>query len=341
MSHIEVVERKFEPNGSVDYDVAIDGIALPELLDERTKESTDKRLKTIIKPFDNLFPAWSFDLDRDGDVRFVWKVLSMENAPVPILMSEDDTDFSSIVIVAEVEKTKDYVYWNRIGYVNHDKESFNEEKRSGILFTETYSDDDWEKYGDNIALEELDSEKWCKWISENWEEELYRRRMNYTLPYYRAEGSITWFLETDWEFERSEYEAMLDKYLLLQRIKKAEKYLSDIDKKIGGVECANLLSKILPDGKRILENHYTDYGELLLHVFVCEAINEPFIELVTSKTANELELKLYKDAIRIMLLRGEEDVLNALYVSVYERLCDEKDAFEKNGINIDMLIPEN
>ena len=76
-------------------------------------------------------------------------------------------------------------------------------------------------------------------------------------------------------------------------------------------------------------------------MFVCEAINEPFIKLVTSKAANELELKLYEDAIRIMLLRGEEDVLNALYVSVYERLCDEKEAFENNGINIDTLIPEH
>ena len=40
-----------------------------------------------------------------------------------------------------------------MGYVIHDNEEFEEEKRSGILCLEAYSDEDWEKYGDNIALE--------------------------------------------------------------------------------------------------------------------------------------------------------------------------------------------
>ena len=341
MNHIEVFERKFEPSGAIDYDVAIDGMPLPELLDRNTENTIDERLSSFIKPFMTLFPAWSFDLDWEGDIRFVWDVLNMEKAPVPILMCEDDADFSCIVVVVDVEKTKDYVYWNRIGYVNHDNESFEDEKLHGILFTEAYSDEDWEKYGDNIALEDVDSDNWCQWISDNWEEELYRRRMNYTLPYYRKEGSITWFMETDWEFARSEYEEMLDKYHVLQRIKRAEDYLKeDTGKKISGSDCAKVLSEILPNGKRILDNHYKEYNELLLHVFVCEAINEPFIKLIRSGTSSDLEIEIYKDAIKIMLLRGSEDVLNALYVSVYERLLDEKDAFESRGINIDLLIPE-
>ncbi len=66
------------------------------------------------------------------------------------------------------------------------------------LCTEAYTDEDWEKYGDNIALEKVDSEYWLQWVSDNWAEELYRRRMNYTLPYYKSEGSITWFADTDW-----------------------------------------------------------------------------------------------------------------------------------------------
>ena len=37
---------------------------------------------------------------------------------LPIYMCPDDLDFSCIVLVVEVEKTKDYVYWNRVGYVN-------------------------------------------------------------------------------------------------------------------------------------------------------------------------------------------------------------------------------
>ena len=132
MNHIEVIERKFEPSGAIDYDVAIDGMPLPELLDRNTENTIDERLSSFIKPFMTLFPAWSFDLDWEGDIRFVWDVLNMEKAPVPILMCEDDADFSCIVVVVDVEKTKDYVYWNRIGYVNHDNESFEDEKLHGM-----------------------------------------------------------------------------------------------------------------------------------------------------------------------------------------------------------------
>ena len=38
-----------------------------------------------------------------------------------------------MVIVVEVNKTKDFVYWNRIGYVLQEKEDFEQEKRSGII----------------------------------------------------------------------------------------------------------------------------------------------------------------------------------------------------------------
>lgn len=58
-----------------------------------------------------------------GDVRFMWKVISMDSAVLPLLLCEEDLDFSCIVIVGEVEKTKDFVCWNRIGYVLHDNEN--------------------------------------------------------------------------------------------------------------------------------------------------------------------------------------------------------------------------
>ncbi len=106
-------------------------------------------------------------------------------------------------------------------------------------------------------------------------------------------------------------------------------------------ECAKVLSEILPNGKQMLDDHYKDYDEMLIHVFVSEVIDEPFIDLIQDKTSNDCETELYKNAIKIMLLHGDEYILNALYVSVYERLCDEKEAFEIRGINIDLLIPEN
>lgn len=37
--------------------------------------------------------------------------------------------------------------------------------QSGILCLEAYTDEDWEKYGDNIALEEYGSSEYWKWVA--------------------------------------------------------------------------------------------------------------------------------------------------------------------------------
>lgn len=339
MNHIDVIERKNKQGSLIDFDVAVDGKALPKLLDFLTNNSPDEKLNSFLKPFSDLMPAWSYDIDFEGDIRFVWNVLNMDKAPVPLFLCEEDADFSCIVIVVDVEKTEDFVYWNRIGYVNHDNENLDDEIRRGILYTETYTDEDWEKYGDNIALEEIGSDKWHKWIGENWSEELFRRRINYTLPYYKAEGNVTWFLETDWEFDRLEYDSMLKKYLTMQRLKRADYYLNTSKDKMTPTVFAKVAASFLPDGEKILEEHYKDYGEVLLHVLASEAITEPFIDLVKDKRSSDHELDLYLKALKLMLQNGDEDVLNALNVTVYERLCDEKEAFLKRGINIAALIP--
>jgi hypothetical protein len=340
MNHIDISVKRYDTTEYVEYEPAIDGCALSEWLDKHTADTNDERIKSFIRPFTTLLPAWSFALDWYGDILFTWKLLRMDEAPVPVLMCEGDADYSCIVIVAEVEKTEDYVYWNRIGYVNHDNESFDEEKRMGILCTEAYSDEDWQKYGDNIALEEVDSDGWCQWISEHWTEELFRRRMNYTLPYYRTEGSITWFADTEWVFDRREYESMLKRYEILQRRNLAEYQMDTTTKKKSKEECAEIISQFLPGGTKLLDQHYNDYGEMLIHIFASEAISEPLIELISNPNSSEEELELYTDAIRFMLLHGDENVLNALYVTVYERLCDENEAFKKRGINLEQLIPD-
>lgn len=53
-----------------------------------------------------------------GDVKYICHLIDLENAVLPIYVCPDDLNFSCIVLVVEVEKTKDYVYWNRVGYVN-------------------------------------------------------------------------------------------------------------------------------------------------------------------------------------------------------------------------------
>ena len=116
-------------------------------------------------------------------------------------------DFSCIVIVAETEKTDEYVYWKRIGTVSHSNESLKEAKEHGIVFADSYSDDDWIKYRD-AAFMRVDSYEWREWTSAHWSEELFRRRINYTFPYYQDDRNIDWLYECNWCFDRKKYDAL-------------------------------------------------------------------------------------------------------------------------------------
>ncbi len=167
-----------------------------------------------LTPVDDLAITWTNDFDFDGDARFMRYVLEQNHAITPILSCPDDLDFSCIVIVADVMKFDDKVVWKRIGSVDRSGESFEEEKNCGILFLEAYTQEDWELYGNNIALATIDSNEWGKWISENWSEELFRRRINYTYPYYQNQSNIKWFAECNFEFDRNEYDALVKKCYL-------------------------------------------------------------------------------------------------------------------------------
>lgn len=330
MNHIDVAEIKTQYGYYENY-WTIDGVALPNLLDLKIKDIEDDFVKSDIKSFLDLCPAWNLDLEWRGDVRFVWKLIEMDHVPLPLLLCPDDRDFSCIVIVVEIEKNKDFIYWNRIGYVLHEKEDFDEEKRSGILDIDKYSDDDWEKYGDNIALATVDSEEWMKWISEYWDEELYRRRMNYTLPYYQKEKNIKWIAQTDWMFESCEYERMVDKFKTIQIMKYLDRLKEITSEKIDIHKCAGILSDTLPNGEKVLENHIKDYGEILLHLLASELITEPLIELLKYNDKNAEVIELYCKMIELMWTNGDDSVVNVVDVTILERLSDEQEMWKRFG----------
>lgn len=158
---------------------------------------------------DDLEICWTNNYDFEGDARFMKYILEQKQAITPILSCPEDFDFSCIVIVADVVKKDNKVMWKRIGMVNHSDESFEKEKCCGILFTEAYTDEDWDRFGDNIAMAEVDSPEWIEWISNNWSEELYRRRVNYTYPYYQNDKHIDWFADCCFEFDETEYNKII------------------------------------------------------------------------------------------------------------------------------------
>ena len=185
----------------------IDDIPLHEYLIKWYQENGWGEIPQPIAPVDDLAVTWNAPFDHDGDARFMRFLLEKDNVNLPLLSCPDDLDFSCLVIIAEVEKTEDHVYWKRIGKINHSIEIFDEEKAHGIAFVDAYTDDDWAKYNDP-DLHAVDSDKWGEWISANWSEELYRRRINYTYPCYQNERNIDWIYECNWCFDRKEYEAI-------------------------------------------------------------------------------------------------------------------------------------
>lgn len=186
----------------------IDGIPLHEYMKKWYLENGWGEIPQPISPVDDLAFTWNTKYNYKGDARFMEYLLKQDKVNLPPLLCPDDCDFSCVVIVAEVEKTDSHVYWKRIGKVNHSIELFEEEKQHGIAFVDAYTDDDWKEYNDP-ELHVVDSAKWREWISANWSEELYRRRINYTYSCYQDNRNIDWIYECNWCFNRKEYEALV------------------------------------------------------------------------------------------------------------------------------------
>ena len=315
--------------------------------------------------FTDLTLAWRIPLEWSGDVRFVWRLLCEDRTILPLYLCPDDLDFSCIVIVVEVEKTEDFVYWKRVGYVTHTGEDFQKEKESGILDVDVYTNEDWERFGDNIALENADSPEWYRWINENWNEELYRRRMNYTLPYYRDGGGVCWVQTVDYTFERNGYVAELQHFRDIQLEMEIARVFQMSDKVfMDKNQCADMLAALSPDGYEVRNGHLLDYGEVLLHVFSSEQITEPLINylrlVVEQRTIKSLQnqpeqdverkIKIYSKAIELMWAKGTAEVVNVVDVSILERLSDDGKLWQEFGTYLSedfktyinqVLIPQN
>lgn len=179
------------PSGYKNEIFFIDGRPLYEYINEWLKDKDE--LTKSVSPTDALAISWTNEYDFEGDAQFMRFVLDQDRAVTPILICPEDMDFSCIVIVADVVKKDDKVIWKRIGKVDHSAESFDEEKNSGVL----------------NGLD-VDSPKWREWVSENWTDELFCRRKNYTFPYYQNEKNIEWFSDCEFVFDRKEYDELVD-----------------------------------------------------------------------------------------------------------------------------------
>lgn len=206
------VQKINTPYGYQEDYIVIDGIPIVRYLSQWVREGKCSQLESFGE-LEGLYPAWGSHLLWKAESRFIWELIETEETVhAPVLLCEDDLDLSCIVIVARIRKDREFVYWEKFGLMDHSQMDFEKEKQSGILCLEAYSDEDWALYGDDIALERVGSEKWKRWISENWEEEQLRRLRNYIGPYMQKENHIIWIASPDFVFARAEYEACVAYY---------------------------------------------------------------------------------------------------------------------------------
>lgn len=150
-----------------EYYWVVDGKPIVEYIDEFIKENEEQDLSGS-GSFLGLLPAWEGKLIWEWENDFIWELIENEtDMNIPILVCEDDCDLSCIVIAASIRKTRDYIYVDRLVYLNRENWDSEKEQKSGILCLEAYTNQDWEKYGDNIAAEKYGSEEYWDWVSRN------------------------------------------------------------------------------------------------------------------------------------------------------------------------------
>lgn len=250
---------------------SIDGKSLPEYLQSWAADFPDNKMVMAMAPFSDLYPAWAKDLECEGDVRFVWETIELDKAVLPLLLCPDDTDFSCIAVMAQVEKTEDFVYWHRVGVVLHDRER----------------------------------------------------------PFYQTEGNVFWMKETDWVFDRGEYEDMVQEYWEIETEREMRHFQPR--EKFTIKTCAEMISRLTRKGWRALEEHLRDYDEILLHLFAGEYISEPLLDMLGKKYPSRRSMEIYCRAIEIMWQYGDEAVVNVVDVTILERLSDEDALWQRFG----------
>lgn len=170
-----MVKTHFVPS---EYEIPvffIDGIPLYEYFQKWNV--TD--IAPSLDPVDLFDIAWINHYDFVADARFMKYILEQEKAITPILSCPDDFDFSCTVIVVEVTKTEGHVHWGRIGVVDHADEPLEQDCVNQDV--------------------------------EDWNEELYRIRLEYTYPFYQDENNIIWLADCNFTFDRKEYDALVER----------------------------------------------------------------------------------------------------------------------------------
>ena len=109
-------------------------------------------------------------------------------------------------------------------------------------------------------------------------------------------------------------------------------------------DCIKRIIEVFPEYYELYLSHMSEYGEVLLHIFIAETINEPLVQLLKCHS----DAKKYCEIVESMWKNGDDTVRNVLDVTILERLSDDKVIWQefgkvisldfKNYINNEVLV---
>lgn len=92
-------------------------------------------------------------------------------------------------------------------------------------------------------------------------------------------------------------------------------------------DCIKRIIEVFPEYHELYLSHISDYGEVLLHVFIAETINEPLVWLLKKR----LDAKFYCEIVESMWKNGDDTVRNVVDVTILERLSDDETVWQEFG----------
>lgn len=195
--------------------LSIDGIPLHKYFEECMDDDIHD---SVVLPWgdphelNGLALLWDYPFYWKGNERFVWFLTdSSENEVVPLLSCPDDAEeMDCLLLCAYVRKDEKYVYWDRIGRIIHEYHEREKMVSYGYTCGEILSKEKAERYGYNTSVYDVEDEDAVNWRNDHWDDELYRRNINYLLPKYRSQEVVKWLKDTNWKFPLKNYQGILD-----------------------------------------------------------------------------------------------------------------------------------
>ncbi|MCM1577741.1 MAG: hypothetical protein NC078_02930 [Ruminococcus sp.] len=97
-------------------------------------------------------------------------------------------------------------------------------------------------------------------------------------------------------------------------------------------ECALYISNVSENGGKLLREHLSNYGEILLHILAPELAVFPLVKCIENKDAEGIDR--YCNCIEKMYSEGDEEVLNVVDVTILEYLSGCNDVWQEFGRHI-------